>query len=310
MPKFDYKAYRAGEGFRDARTTIIKDVQSYQTYLTAAEYVEAGLAYLEAQLRLARTSANGSLRKILSNELADKEVRCGMFRPGVNLYYQVLSDDAFNHLATQRMQFKDVGAGFVHGEYTHRIQWYVGMYHQTRGFGENGYKTPDGSPPRKHAWSPSGLFKNVTLFGSSLDQKYWPARQVSGGGNLWDSLFDRNSNHVTAEDGITSPEAFNKSLFDPETIKASKLPTIGLGFSGIGTRAAAYPTLSEIVTARYLKRTGGIKPETNEKLIEYATWKFQRQGSRYTTLVNPEKDEALEIQLSKGVLVPRTGSLS
>jgi len=297
---FDYDEYKKNEPITDPdKIKILDQLKVYQRYLTDPDFFKMALNYLEGQLVQAKV--NGT-KKILSNELADKEVSCGLFNPGVNIYYQVLSEDAFKHLTTRRMQFKDVGAGFVHGEYTHRIQWYVCIFHQSEGFKNDQYIAPlkEGEPPLRHQFIPSELFEFINTFGLKIHKRHWPRQQVSGGGFLWDTLFDRNSTDVGENDGITSPEVFNKTLFQEDLV-----PKIKLGSSGIGTRADKYPTLSSIVTQRYLKRTGNMARESNEELIEYAKRKYEKHNSKYRTLVDEIKEETLEAQLAKGVLIPR-----
>lgn len=282
------------------QSRIVADLWNYQYFLITPVYFEQALKHLEAQLQAAHAKTN-SLKKILSHELANQEVQCG-FNPGVNIYYKVLSEDAFKHLAEQRMQFKDVGAGFVHGEHTHRIQWYVCMYHHSRGFGDPAYVPPI---PQSFQFYhvPAELFEGVNSFGSAIPKEYWPQRRQSGGGYLWDTTFDRNTNHVDASDGITCPEVFNKSLF--QVAQLSNEQKITLGSSGIGTRSNDYPILSDIVTQRFLKRISGIKPENDTQLIEYAKRKYNQEQSKYKTLVDDMNSETLEKQLDKGVLIAK-----
>lgn len=271
---------------------IITQAAAYQKFLLEENLYKEALSYLEARIK--ESGANdiaprsfgqtvpggtGRPRKTLSSELASKEVEFGGFNKGVPIYFKVLSDKAFTELSEKIRHFKDVGAGFVHGEYTHRIQWYVCMYHQTDGFTtreSNGFSL-----------TPAEMFRAVSTFGN-ISIQFWPRRKVSGGGGLWDALFDRNSSDISLKtDGITGPELFNQALFD-----MTRVPELGLRSDALGLLAKDYPCLSNIITNRYIKRKEGITPEDNDQLDRYAEHKAT--SGKYTLFGGDLTGGALE----------------
>jgi hypothetical protein len=281
---------------------ILQDLKKVQTFLLTGH--SEALAYLESQLQ-ARLEKNQSLqalnpyKKILSNELADKEGRSG-FPEGVPIYWKVLSEKAFTKMAEAGHAFKDVGAGFQHGEQTHRIQWYIALYNWTKGF-EEGFEDKLKEDRYGFNFSPSELFKRVTLSGIDINKNnLWPKGEISGFGGLWDAVFDRNNSaKLGTEDLVTSPEAFNATLMNPGIEKYPDVKIRG-GSQGIGDWAGQYKVLSEILTRRFEKRRG-MRPANEANFKEYREKKLRVDNPK---LMDRLFDEEGEKENGSGVLIP------
>jgi hypothetical protein len=299
---------------------LIQDLIKVQSSLITKEKYEAGLRYLEEQLKKRRKLnvedyqdipqiteeqlRKLSLKKVLTEELVDKETRCG-FTPGAPVYWKVLSQEVFAAVSKEGRLFKDVGAGFQHGEYTHRIQWYVVLYNWTNGF-ETGFEVKVQQPePYGYNYTPKELLVKINLGGLDIsNKKLWPRGEVSGFGGAWDALLDRNNSQYFQFKfyGLTSPEAFNAMLFDPVKVLPSKETHRPQGgFSDVKVAGAStyvghlsktYPTLSEIVTRRFLKRKEE-RPAKETEFVEYM--------KRKTEIAKPKYKET---EKESGVLIP------
>ncbi|OUM00818.1 hypothetical protein A8M77_19185 [Variovorax sp. JS1663] len=127
---------------------------------------------------------------------------------------------AFNPLLRHGYQFKDVGAGAYHGEYTHRLQWYaiiaaaaardIFLFNKPleiyRSMGYQSAKAPDD--------------QNGGVIPSGSAQQLW----------LWQALFDTAENAeraislktVACQGGLsvyTCPESLNKALISSEFLE-------------------------------------------------------------------------------------------
>jgi Family of unknown function (DUF5636) len=282
---------------------ILQDLERVQTFLLEGH--SEALAYLESQLQ-ARLEKNQSLsapdpyKKILSEELADKEGRSG-FPEGVPIYWKVLSPKAFTTMAESGHAFKDVGAGFQHGEQTHRIQWYIALYNWTKGF-EEGFEDNLQKDRYGFNFSPSELFKKVNLSGINIsNESLWPRREVSGFGGLWDAVFDRNNSarSLGTDDLVTSPEAFNATLMNPSI---AKYPDVKIRNSseGIGAWADQYKVLSTVLTRRFEKRRQ-MEPENETNFKEYRAKKIGINSPKHEERWFGEDNEK---ENGSGVLIP------
>ncbi len=226
--------------------------------------------------------------KVLTQHLMDAEGFCGLnvYAP---IYTAVLSAEAFMKYSEEGALFKDVGAGLLHGEFTHRIQWYV-LFHAMSGGFENGAVKE--AAPKGWNHTPRELLIKINTAGVAVDQSLWPDNSREPYKGLWDALFDRLMLEETfdfAEDGITSPENFNLRLLDKTWLQANhgdihrEMLKKGEAY---GAFSEDLPKLSRIVTHRYIKRkdkgfSGTIVPNT------YVRKKLKRnyvQGSENSVL--------------------------
>lgn len=219
-----------------------------------------GLAYLEE--RLARFAQdNSTLKKALTTALQAAEVYCGL-NPCAPIYTRFLTAEEFGNYGGKGMLFKDVGAGYLHGEYTHRVQWYVLFHAMSSGFTEDVKNVA----PRGWNYTPRELLIQINTADVKLASSDWPM-DPEGNKGFWDALFDRGPGFHPAfdpaTDGIANPETFSTQLMDKEFLRTQHarihedLGAMDSLYAGLyGQFSATYPTLSRIVTQRYVKRTG------------------------------------------------------
>jgi hypothetical protein len=153
--------------------------------------------------------------------------------PRVPTYHGFVQAPSFNKQLSKRSHWKDPGALLIHGEFTHRIQWYA----IARSLFPNGSKA-------------SEVFESIGLYTGKFTR-------ASDGGNLylWDALCDRtNQVDVSFDDELfktadagargedfRSPENLNFYLMEKE-----------------GSSVWRWPLLRDFVRARYLKRETGV----------------------------------------------------
>lgn len=175
--------------------------------------------------------------KALTSVLSKREMEYGL-GTNVPIYTGVLDADAFQAVARQGRLFKDVGVLQTHGEYTHRIQWYIVLFGMSDGF------TRPKDKLKKFNYEPRELLNRINNSGVDPGPVYPNASKPN---NLWDALFDYGSSaqHVRSS-GLTGPENFLASL---------------IGAVGDGTDRSAYaPTVNDILARRRTKRLGESDP--------------------------------------------------
>jgi hypothetical protein len=66
-------------------------------------------------------------KKLLTETLAKNELKHGFTIADINPTTDIIVGlpERFNDLLRNKKPFKDIGAGYQHGEYSHRIQWYL-----------------------------------------------------------------------------------------------------------------------------------------------------------------------------------------
>ncbi|MCP3099950.1 hypothetical protein LZ198_13830 [Myxococcus sp. K15C18031901] len=217
-----------------------------------------GLAHLEQQL-VRYLETQGTLKKALTTALQAAEVSCGL-NPMAPIYMRFLTAEEFGRYGGQGMLFKDVGAGYLHGEYTHRLQWYVIFHAMSSGFTED----VKGVAPRGWNYTPLQLLIGINTAGVKLKPSDWPM-DPEGNQGFWDALLDRGAGYhpgfAPDVDGIANPEVFSTQLMDRAWLAENhgglqaEMEFIDAKYAGAyGQFAATYPTLSRIITQRYAKR--------------------------------------------------------
>lgn len=245
--------YKNEKGTTEQQLKVIGAARVAQTTLTTSDLYEPALValnnelkeYITVNVEMRRKSPWRAFIDALTNVLGRLERKYGI-GGGLPIYYGVLSAESFGEMATQGKLFKDVGAGNLHGEYTHRLQWYILLYYCEK---DSNYL---GITPRE-------FLIGINTLGLKLSKKEF-ANNIEGFGTLWDAVFDRERSRVGKGDGVTCPEVFNEGLMEG-------------AFKGVDK-------LSEIVKTRYEKRERE-KMETQEGRTEYAKRKLKegRYGS-------------------------------
>ncbi len=200
QPTIDLAHLYAGKG----DPTVVADFVRLQALLSDRQASVPHLRLLNAALeeRLRRTPlpAGPSAARsqvaatVLDEVLATFEVRCG-FSPARPVLVGFASADDFKALTSAGQHFHDVGAGRMHGEFTHRIQWFIAMSAVTHG-GFDAPALPFTHSPRE-------------LYAAAMDEAYAvDATSVTGRAYMWDWVFDRIA-------GLRPQGAPSSSDYDP-----------------------------------------------------------------------------------------------
>jgi hypothetical protein len=132
---------------------------------------------------------------------------------GVPTVYNDLTGMTFNNILLRHgYQFKDVAAGFKHGEYTHRLQWYA---------------ICNANLPLKN--KPVQIFKSMGLLLSGADSADFKKGKFAGRHlYVWQALFDcaetekeakERSTVAWSKDTFNCPETMNMALIDTDPQK-------------------------------------------------------------------------------------------
>lgn len=199
--------------------------------------------------------------KQLTAELLRREQEYGLNAGGqAPIYTDVLSGAEFVAMNARGVLPKDHVTP-EHGEYTHRLHWYIVLYKASSGFTK----------------APSAVFYNTPLqiLKASTKKDYKPPKQgwpeVASGFyetstfSMWEALFDRRpfpDVYSLAEDHISCPEMFTALLVPPDK---DRRPTL-FGYQELALKVPrqathyslvpSLPALSQVITARYDKRAG------------------------------------------------------
>jgi hypothetical protein len=153
-----------------------------------------------------------TLQHLVSNELLRLEIECGFntftcsTSERVQTYVSFVNADSFRAQLRAGRHWKDPGVPGQHGEYTHRIQWYLLA-----------------QALRQEIGNPVTIFMKI---GGVVDPN--PENKPNG---LWDALFDRNDgagdNKFKVQSTITdgrSPESLTKFIIAEDN--AEKWPLL------------------------------------------------------------------------------------
>lgn len=187
-----------------------------EAFLERADVLESAVreAYDDPSRIETLAKKNSHLEKgVLAAVLRDKESRHG-FKAGVQevpTLTGVISGEKFLMIVDQGRPMKDVGVSRDHGEYTHRIQWYIIMVDHERS---------------KYKHAPLELYRHIYKLGPPIN----PGPLKS---SMWDCLFDRPGyDQPSPEDDMedymreretryhshfTCPENLNRFLLDAQT---------------------------------------------------------------------------------------------
>ncbi len=160
---------------------------------------------------------------MLDEMLTSFEVRCG-FSPERPILVGFASADDFKDLTKAGQQFHDVGAGPLHGEFTHRIQWFIAMSEITKG--------TFAGPQNPFTHTP------VELYQASMSEAYAVdvgTASPTGKAYMWDWVFDRiaglkptsgGGDYEPSRDAWTHPGEHNAEGALSNDIISGRLPDL------------------------------------------------------------------------------------
>ena len=195
---------------------FLYDYKLIQSWLTDKTYFVPALKALDAELARSRDT-----QKKLTNVLLKREQFYGLNREGAPIYTAVLSGPEFVAMNKKGVLPKDHVTP-DHGEFTHRLHWYIVLYNATKNFTKQ----------------PSGVFYNnvlnllmkTTLKAYKPPQENWPTVGGMKGAyetntfSMWEALFDRRpfeGLYSLQEDWLTCPEMFT-ALLVPKNVDFNK----------------------------------------------------------------------------------------
>ena len=235
---------------------LILDSGRIQRILSNEVLIRDALSKLNSEVEK-YIDKHGTTKKALTTVLSKREMEYGL-GGSVPIYAGILSAAAFQKVAREGRLFKDTGVTPTHGEYTHRIQWYIVLYGMSKGF-----KIDLGS------WKETGFHYQpkellIAINNSGVNPSVGFVKgKLNSASNLWDALFDYASfMKSTIKSGVTSPENFMLSLMDNTPFPKPWLKRRGYA-----------PTVAGIVEQRHNKRVEelkkpGAREAYNKKKIE------------------------------------------
>lgn len=176
--------------FHDAHVepSIRSDLHLIQDFLSDDHEVKAGLDILDRNLQIA--TGGGTPEQRLWREFQRMESR-SLFKPIIAVITKELDAPRFVKALQRRHPLKDIGAGANHGEYSHRLQWYLILQR----YFEQGVRKLhlSNAPSTLYAFLGSERFTN-------------PDPNADHPSTLWAALVD------TFHDNATSPEWLNMNV--------------------------------------------------------------------------------------------------
>lgn len=196
MPLEDHEGFQ-GAGVRE---NIRTDLDRIQGFLKDNTQVKLELNILDGKLNAA--TVGGTPEHRLWREFQRMESR-SLFTPRIAVITKELSPHKFVKALRRHHPLKDVGAGASHGEYSHRLQWYLIMQ---RHFGQGAGQLPLHNAPAK-LYEFLGEERFIDMDGDHE--------------TLWAALVD------TFESDATSPEWLNLNVCGIDTKEGSANWTFG-----------------------------------------------------------------------------------
>jgi hypothetical protein len=210
-------------------------------------------------------------------------------------YHGFVQPTAFNKQLVKRSHWKDPGALLIHGEFTHRIQWYA-VASQLFADGDHAAR----------------VFASIGAYVGSY------ARPLPGQGPthlyLWDALCDRtNKKDVSFDDDLFATEDAGdrgRDFRSPENLNAFLV-------ANEGHSEWRWPLLRDFLTARYSKRDYEVERAKADaksylggedqwpiafqlqylcrKLYNLSVWDLPEEDSKYKKLVDLASDRSDQI---------------
>ena len=248
---------------------FLNDFKLIQTWMISKVAFLPALKHLNAAVKKSNK---------LTAELLKREEQYGLNATGkAPIYTGVLSGAEFVAMNQRGVLPKDHVTP-EHGEYTHRLHWYIILHNATDGFTKN--------PSAVFYNTPLELLKASTAKAYKPPQDGWPSPMLNvyetTTFSMWEALFDRRPQaefYSLTADHISCPEMFTALLVTPNQGTrgnlfayqelALKVPNKNTHFS----LAPDVPELSNVITARYDKRTG----EAQTQGGQWAAWYRRRK---------------------------------
>lgn len=318
MPKIDLTDASKTSGIFSSKNEYEKflyDYKKIQTWMTTPSEFLPALQALNQEVM-----ASDDDRKVLSNILLRREQQYGINQDDAPMYTAVLDGPEFVAMNKQGVLPKDHVTP-EHGEFTHRLHWYIVLHNATNGFKSHYGKVFYNSPLK--------LLTTSALKKVGVPKTGWPVNigpddvPIEGAYetsffSMWEALFDRrpfNGCYSITEDWITCPEMFTALLVPHDAaggIQAYTKLRAKPQTKSYYSMAKQLPALSALVTQRYLKRTEEVKIAGGQ--TQWAEWYRQKKtgsyemgeekGPSYAYLEYMQKDEQKQ---SKSVLVRLKG---
>ncbi|WPB72860.1 LirA/MavJ family T4SS effector [Archangium violaceum] len=267
------------------------DFKLIQTWLTDKSYFVPALKALDGEL--ARST---DAKKKLTNILLRREQFYGINISGAPIYTDVLSGPEFVSMNRKGVLPKDHVTA-EHGEFTHRLHWYIVLYNATSGFIKQ--------PSTVFYNSVINLLKKTTMSAYKPPKAGWPTLQGTTDGyetttfSMWEALFDRRpfaGQYSLEEDWLTCPEMFT-ALLVPLSVDFNKFYR---DIQGTWTLRKIAPRLSAEITQRYQKRQQEIKDHGGSQ-ASWARWYAEKKSQPVQVKIDfkPNSSElAVDIKLS------------
>ncbi|REG22893.1 uncharacterized protein DUF4157 [Archangium gephyra] len=276
--------------FKNEYEKYLYDYTLIQTWLTDKAYFVPALKALDAEL-----ARSADTQKKLTNVLLKREQFHGLNREGAPIYTAVLSGPEFVAMNKKGVLPKDHVTP-DHGEFTHRLHWYIVLHNATKGFTKQ----------------PASVFYNgvLPLLMKTTQRVYkppkenWPILEGTKDSretdtlSMWEALFDRRpfpGLYSIQEDWLTCPEMFT-ALLVPKEVEFNNYYR---NLQGKETLTDVAPLLSAEVTRRYVKRQSELKEHGNSQGA-WAAWYSQKKAQDLKTKIVPKLgvDNAFEVQFS------------
>lgn len=236
---------------KNAYERFLYDFKLIQKWMTTPSDFRPALKHLDGVVKRTRK---------LTAELLAREQNYGLNAGTIAPIYTAVLDGAEFVAMNRRGALPKDHVTPEHGEYTHRLHWYIVLYNATAGFTKAATET--------FCNTPLSLLKATTKKDYYPPKSGWPQPMKDAyettNFSTWEALFDRRPQaefYSLDEDHISCPEMFTALLVPPSATR----PTL-LAYQKLALKAKAgdqylslapeVPDLSAIISARYDKRAG------------------------------------------------------
>lgn len=276
----------------DKKSSFFSSKNEYEKFLYNFKLIQTWMTN-RAEFLPALTHLNDVVAKTgkLTAELLSREQQHGLNAAGqAPIYTDVLDGTEFVAMNARGVVPKDHVTP-EHGEYTHRLHWYIVLYKASRGFTR--------APSAVFYNTPLRILKACTKKDYSPPKPGWPEVGTdvfeTNTFSMWEALFDRRpfpEVYSLAEDHISCPEMFTALLVSPDESRrptlfryqdmALKVPKQTTHYS----LAPTLPALSRLIAERYDKRAGEAK-----QVGQWANW-YRRRKTRTQLESEPSGEES------------------
>ncbi|MFA5984056.1 MAG: LirA/MavJ family T4SS effector [Methylococcaceae bacterium] len=277
--------------FKNDYEKFLADYTLIQNWMTKPSEFLPALAFLDKELK---KSLQGTAKR-LTSVLIRHETENKINENGAPMYTAVLNGPEFVAMGKKGVLPKDHVTP-EHGEFTHRLHWYIVFYKATQGFTR---------PYTEVLYNaPAVLLKNAALKEYAPPEAGWPVLALGWNNKLdkeekmyesknysmWEALFDRrpfDTIYDCSEDWLSCPEMFMALLLPSDQAgaigaytKFRKVPGNESKFYSMSTQ---FPELSYEVTRRYLKRAQELLDQGN-KQSSWSEWYNKKKAGEYAKI--------------------------